>query len=112
VKRAVFTARRSAPVYPAPQWRTILLLADHLSVSRSNGAKVELASISGGGFPRQNQPDLREFVGLGIHFNKTCMLFDDDVMANRETETGALSGWFCCEERIEHLFLDLGRYGR
>jgi hypothetical protein len=37
------------------------------------------------------------------------MLFDDDVVADRETKPGALSGRFGGEERVEHLVLHLKR---
>src|SRR5712691_6811190 len=32
-----------------------------------------------------------------------------DVVADREAQPGALSGWLCREERLEQLVLDLGR---
>ena len=37
------------------------------------------------------------------------MLFNDDIVAQREAEAGSLAGGFCRIERIEHLFLHLGR---
>ena len=37
------------------------------------------------------------------------MLFNDDIVAQREAEAGSLAGGFCRKERIEHLFLHLGR---
>ena len=37
------------------------------------------------------------------------MLLDDDVVADGEAKASAFSSWFGCEERIEHLFLHLGR---
>ena len=37
------------------------------------------------------------------------MLLDDDVMADGEAKSGALSGWLGREERIEQLVLHLGR---
>ena len=37
------------------------------------------------------------------------MLLHDDVMADREAETGTLASRLCRKERIEQLFPDLGR---
>jgi hypothetical protein len=37
------------------------------------------------------------------------MLFDDDVVADGQAKSGALSGWFGREEGIEHLLLHVGR---
>src|ERR1700682_5046579 len=37
------------------------------------------------------------------------MLFNYDIVTQRKTETGSLAGGFCRKERIEHLFLYLGR---
>src|SRR5262249_2020840 len=36
------------------------------------------------------------------------MLFDDDVVANRQAKARALTSWLSGEERIEHLFPDFG----
>src|SRR6516162_5537258 len=33
------------------------------------------------------------------------MLFDNDVVTNREPKSGAFSSGFRCEKRVEHLFL-------
>src|SRR5215207_10237481 len=40
------------------------------------------------------------------------MLLHDDVMAERKAEARPLSGRLRREERVEHLFLHLGRYAR
>ena len=37
------------------------------------------------------------------------MLFDHDVVADGEPESGAFSSRLGCEERIEHFILHLGR---
>jgi hypothetical protein len=37
------------------------------------------------------------------------VLLDNNVVADGEAKTGALSGRLGCEERIEHLLLHLGR---
>src|SRR6476619_1134351 len=37
------------------------------------------------------------------------MLLDDDVVSDGKAEAGAFSGWFGCEEGIEHFLLNLGR---
>ena len=47
--------------------------------------------------------------GCGIDLYRPAMLLDDDVMAERKAEPGALTGRLGREERIEHLLLHLGR---
>ena len=37
------------------------------------------------------------------------MLLHDDVVRHRETKAGSFTGWLGREERVEHLFLHLGR---
>ena len=37
------------------------------------------------------------------------MLLHDDVVSDGKAKTGALASGFCRKERIEHLFLHLGR---
>src|SRR5260370_35441688 len=37
------------------------------------------------------------------------MLFNDDIVAQRKAEAGSLASGFCRKERIEYLFLHLGR---
>src|SRR5262245_52370724 len=54
---------------------------------------------------RQDNPDLGELAGPCINFDYACVLFHDDVVANREPKSRALSGRLGCEERLEHLFL-------
>src|SRR5262249_22419158 len=58
---------------------------------------------------RQNDPDFGELAGLGVHFDRASMLLYDDVVADGETKTGAFSGRFRREERIEYLFLHVRR---
>src|ERR1043165_9497671 len=38
------------------------------------------------------------------------MLLDDDIVTQRQTESGPLAGRFGGEERVEHLFPDLRGY--
>ena len=47
--------------------------------------------------------------GLGLDIDRAAMLFHDDVMAHRQSKPGAFAGRLGRKERIEHLFLDLGR---
>src|SRR5262245_24792243 len=54
---------------------------------------------------RQDNPDLGELAGPCINFDYACVLFHDDVVADREPKSRALSSWLGCEERLEHLFL-------
>src|SRR3974390_989670 len=58
---------------------------------------------------RQNDPELSEFAWLGLDFDPAGMLFDDDIMTDGKTQPGSLAGRFGCNERVEHLLLDLGR---
>src|SRR5262249_29299073 len=62
------------------------------------------------GHARKNNLDFGELVGLRIDLYAPRMLLDNNVVTDRQTKTGALSGGFCREEGIEHLFLHLGRY--
>src|SRR5829696_609437 len=59
--------------------------------------------------PRENDSEFREHPGFRINFDCAGMLLDDDIMAEREPETGSFSRRLCGEERIEHLVLNLGR---
>ena len=52
---------------------------------------------------------LGKFTGLSIDLDRPAMLLDDDVVTDRQAKTGAFPGRFGGEERIEHLFLHLGR---
>src|SRR5262249_37501349 len=58
---------------------------------------------------REDNPDLSEFTWLRIDFDRTCVLLDDDVVANREAKTCTFSRRLGCEERLEHLFLHIRR---
>src|SRR6266404_8327517 len=57
----------------------------------------------------QNDPELGEFARLRFDLDRPAMLFNDDAIAQREAKAGSLAGGFCRKERIEHLFLHLGR---
>src|ERR1700716_2065193 len=46
----------------------------------------------------------------GIHIYTPVVLFHDDVMAHRKTESGAFTRRFSREEGIEYLFFYFGRY--
>ena len=49
------------------------------------------------------------FSGLGLDFNRPAMLLHDDIVTDGEAKAGPFSGWLGGEERIENLFLYLGR---
>src|SRR5262249_16097826 len=53
----------------------------------------------------QDNCDFGELARLCIDFDQPAMLFDNDVVANREPQSGALSGGFRREEWIKHLVL-------
>ena len=61
------------------------------------------------GRPRQNDPKLGELARLRVDLNRPAMLLDDDVVTDREAKPGAFSGRLGRKERVEHLFLHLGR---
>ncbi len=63
----------------------------------------------GRGGARQHDPELGEFAGLGLDLDRAAVLLDDDVVAEREAETGAFAGRLGGEERIEDLVAHLGR---
>jgi len=48
----------------------------------------------------QTNSDLCELAGPCINFDCACVLFHDDVVANRESKTRALSSRLGCEERL------------
>src|SRR5215831_12655694 len=75
---------------------------------RSN-SRMEIETSDEHRGPRQNDPDLGEFSGLCLDLDDAGVLLDDDVVADREAETGALPAWLGGEERIEHLVFHLGR---
>ena len=58
---------------------------------------------------RQNNADLSILAGLRVNLYRPRMLFDDDVVADGQAKSGALSGWFGREEGIEHLLFHIGR---
>src|SRR5215216_5439435 len=53
--------------------------------------------------PGQDDCELGECAGLGLDRNLTAMLFDNDVVAQRETKAGSLAGGLGREERVEDL---------
>src|SRR5262245_25528298 len=52
---------------------------------------------------RQNNFDLSELAGLRVDFDQASVLFDDDVMADREAKAGAFSGRLSGEEWVKYL---------
>src|SRR5260370_37028828 len=56
-----------------------------------------------------NDANVRELVGMRLYRARASMLFDEDIVAQREAKAGSLVGGLCREERIEHLFLHLRR---
>ena len=58
---------------------------------------------------RQGHPDLRELPRFRIDLNRTAMLFNDDVVADREAETSALARRLGRKERIENLVFQIRR---
>jgi altronate dehydratase len=47
---------------------------------------------------QQSDADLGELSGRRVNLNRPAMLLDDNVVADREAKTGALSGRLCGEE--------------
>src|SRR5262249_8395954 len=60
-----------------------------------------------GGCARKNNPDFGELAGLRIDLYRPRMLLHDDVVSDGQAKASALASRFCCEERIEHLILNL-----
>ena len=58
---------------------------------------------------RQNDPKFGELAGLCIDLYRPAMLLDDDVVTDGQAEPGPFTGRLCRKERIEQLFLHLGR---
>ena len=58
---------------------------------------------------RKNDLELGEFAGAGIDLDRSAVLLDDNVVAQRETKTRSFAGGLGRKEGIEHLFLHLGR---
>jgi hypothetical protein len=58
---------------------------------------------------QQSDADLGELSGRRVDLNRPAMLLDDNVVADREAKTGALSGRLCGEEGVEHLVFDIRR---
>src|SRR5258706_15905205 len=59
--------------------------------------------------PRQNNREFRELPSLRLDVDRATVLFHDDVMAHRKAKPGPFTRRLRREERIEHLFLHLGR---
>src|ERR1700760_2062126 len=57
---------------------------------------------------RQRNPELGKAAGFGLDVDAAAVLLDDDVVTDRQAQARALAGRLGREERVEHLFLDLG----
>src|SRR5262249_47974936 len=71
-----------------------------------------IASWSNRGDARQNNAEFGELARFGIDLDGAGMLFDNDIVAQRQAEPGAFAGWLGGEERIEHLLLHFRRNAR
>src|SRR6516225_8446243 len=58
---------------------------------------------------RQADREFGEFAGFAVDRDGAAMLLRDDVVADREAETGALAGRLGREERLKQLVPDFGR---
>src|SRR5271168_4109002 len=58
---------------------------------------------------RDYNGEFGELAEIGVDVNGPAMLFNDDVVAQREPEASAFAGGLGGEERIEHLRFDLLR---
>ena len=58
---------------------------------------------------RQADGELGERARLALDRDRAAVLLGDDVVADRQTEPGALAGRLGREERLEQLVPDLGR---
>src|SRR5262245_20841386 len=57
----------------------------------------------------QNNPDFGELARLCIDFDRTSVLLDDYVVADRQAKAGAFPRRLGREEWLKHLFLHVGR---
>jgi hypothetical protein len=83
--------------------------ADIAAVHRLCHKVILKLDSEGSDATRKNNLDFGVLASLGIDFDRPGMLFRDYVVTDGKTQTGALSGWFSREERIEHLVLHLRR---
>src|SRR4051794_10722998 len=60
----------------------------------------------------KDDPKFGEFAGLSVNLNQSGVLLDNDVEAQRKTETCAFARRFGSEEWVEHLLSDVGRNAR
>src|SRR5665213_2955141 len=58
---------------------------------------------------RQRYPEFGEPPGFGFDIDRATVLFHDDVVTHRQSEPGAFTRRLGRKERVEHLFLHLGR---
>src|SRR5882724_54881 len=58
--------------------------------------------------PGQDDPEFGVLSQLGIDLDRAAVLFHDNVMAHRKTESGAFAGRLGRIEWVEHLVLHLG----
>jgi hypothetical protein len=64
------------------------------------------------GYPgtRQDNPEFSECARHGIDIYHAAVLFHDNIMAHRQTKSGAFTRGFSREEGVEYLFFYFGRY--
>src|SRR5689334_25071054 len=60
----------------------------------------------------QANRELGEFAEGTVDPDRTAMLLGDDIVADRQAETGAFAGWLGREERLEQFFALFGRNAR
>src|SRR5436190_10776434 len=89
--------------------RNSVSISGSSSTTRTEGSCSSSRSGKGACGAGQNDPKFRELVWLRLDLDRPAMLFNDDIVAQREAKAGSLAGGFCRKERIEHLFLYFGR---
>src|SRR5436190_4422528 len=89
--------------------RNSVSISGSSSTTRTEGSCSSSRSGKGACGAGQNDPKFRELVWLRLDLDRPAMLFDDDIVAQREAKAGSLAGGFCRKKRIEHLFLHLER---
>src|SRR6516164_1866773 len=58
---------------------------------------------------RQAYRELGEFAGFAVDLDRAAVLLRDDVVADREAQSGALAGRLGREKRLKQLVPDFGR---
>ena len=71
-------------------------------------AHLSAPAFARGCHARKNDFDFGELTGPGIDLDRSGVLLDDNVVAQRQTKTGSFARWLGRKERVEYLVHHLG----